>query len=155
MNTIKKLMFCTDFSDTSQAAKELALWLRDTVDCELHVAHVYDPRALEMPAPYYFMANAGEWLDKRLTDLRDNGKKALDDLADDMKPCEAHFIEGRPGMALCDFANQHDIDMIVIGTHGHSGWDRFIMGSVAEYVVRHATCPVLTVKPKQAKADSN
>jgi len=149
MTTLKNIMFCTDFSETSKEARKMAEWLRDTVGCQLHVVHVYDPRALEMPAPYYFMANAGNWLDQRLADLRENGKKALNGLADEMKPCQGHFIEGRPGTALVDFAKDKGMDMIVIGTHGHSGWDRFIMGSVAEYVVRHGTCPVLTVKPPQ------
>jgi hypothetical protein len=39
--------------------------------------------------------------------------------------------------------------MLVLGTHGYTGWNHLTLGSIAEYVVRHASCPVLTVKPRQ------
>ena len=51
-----------------------------------------------------------------------------------------------PGIAL--YAKTNDIDMIVISTHGHTGLTHFLMGSVAENVVRTAPCPVLTVRPE-------
>ena len=47
--------------------------------------------------------------------------------------------------AICDYAVKHDVDLIVIGTHGRTGVSRLLIGSVAEKVVRHASCPVLVV----------
>jgi len=53
---------------------------------------------------------------------------------------------------ILDYAREAEIDLIVIGTHGRTGVAHFVIGSVAERVVRHATCPVLTVRPS---ADSD
>jgi len=47
--------------------------------------------------------------------------------------------------AICDYADEHGVDMIVIGTHGRTGLSHVLMGSVAEKVVRHANCPILVV----------
>ena len=52
----------------------------------------------------------------------------------------------KPAKVLVDFANKQNVDMIVLGTHGRSGLEHLLMGSVAEYVVRHADCPVVTVR---------
>ena len=61
---------------------------------------------------------------------------------------EAIFAEGDPGHEIIRIAEEINADLIVLGTHGYSGWKRFSMGSVAELVVRHAPCAVLTIKPK-------
>lgn len=52
MKQIQKAVLATDFSDTSAQAKETALWLRDKLDFHLDVIHVYDPKVMQMPAPY-------------------------------------------------------------------------------------------------------
>lgn len=58
-----------------------------------------------------------------------------------------HIVKwGDAAEVIVDYAEKHDIDLIVIGTHGRSGLLRVVMGSVAEHVVRHAPCPVLAVK---------
>ncbi len=62
-------------------------------------------------------------------------------------PVEIHVLGGEPGPALVAIANNCDADLIVMGTHGRTGLTRMLMGSVAEYVLRHARCPVLTMKP--------
>lgn len=60
-------------------------------------------------------------------------------------------VMGAPAAALVEFAEKHKVDMIVLGTYGRSGLFRILMGSVAEHVVRHARCPVVTVRhPRQA-----
>jgi nucleotide-binding universal stress UspA family protein len=56
------------------------------------------------------------------------------------------LLHGRPAEQLLDYAEQHDIDLISIGTHGRTGIDRFVMGSVAEKVIRRSEKPVLTVR---------
>ena len=58
---------------------------------------------------------------------------------------EPVFAVGFPAGSLVGYAAAHDIDLIVIGTHGRSGASRWLLGSVAEAVVRAAACPVLTV----------
>ena len=61
---------------------------------------------------------------------------------------EKSVIEGVPYEEIIKFAETEKSDMIVIGTYGRSGLERFIFGSTAERVVRKAPCPVLTVRPK-------
>jgi universal stress protein A len=59
---------------------------------------------------------------------------------------ECRLAEGEPAGAILDVARESAADIIVIGSHGRTGLSRLLMGSVAEQVVRRATCPVLTVK---------
>jgi nucleotide-binding universal stress UspA family protein len=61
-------------------------------------------------------------------------------------PFQVHVTNGRPGNAIVDFATAHHSDLIVVASHGRTGFDRFVLGSVSESVVRHAPCPVLVVK---------
>ena len=58
----------------------------------------------------------------------------------------AEVREGTPFYEIIQFAKENDIDLIVMGTHGHTGLAHLLMGSVAEKVVRKAPCPVLTVR---------
>ena len=59
-----------------------------------------------------------------------------------------HVTIGFPIEEIMKYAGEHDIDLIVVGTHGHTGLSHLLLGSVAEKLVRLATCPVLTVHPK-------
>lgn len=61
-------------------------------------------------------------------------------------PVETHVLGGSPGPSIIALARDCEADLIVMGTHGRSGLSRLLMGSVAEYVLRHAACPVLTIK---------
>ncbi|TDI76307.1 MAG: universal stress protein [Betaproteobacteria bacterium] len=62
-------------------------------------------------------------------------------------PCSKE-TEGDPGHEITRIAEELNADLIVLGTHGHSGWKRFTIGGVAEFVGRHAPCAVLTIRPK-------
>jgi universal stress protein A len=61
---------------------------------------------------------------------------------------EVHVGPRPPGETIIDLAGRRDIELIVMGTHGRSGLERLVLGSVAEHVVRHATCPVVTVRDR-------
>jgi nucleotide-binding universal stress UspA family protein len=58
----------------------------------------------------------------------------------------AHCREGLPFEELMSLASEQSVDLIVLGTHGHTGLSHILLGSVAEKVVRHARCPVMTVR---------
>jgi len=62
-------------------------------------------------------------------------------------PVEADVSSGPPGERIAAAAAKHGVDLIVMGTQGRTGLARLLLGSVAEYVLRHAPCPVLTIKP--------
>jgi hypothetical protein len=68
-------------------------------------------------------------------------------------PVVAAVESGVPAARIVDYARRHDIDLIVMGSHGRTGFSRALLGSVAERVVRLAPCPVLTV-PREAPARS-
>jgi nucleotide-binding universal stress UspA family protein len=81
--------------------------------------------------------------------VRQRGKDALKKLADSFDlEVETIFTVGDPGHEIVRVAEELNTDLIVLGTHGYGGWQRFAVGSVAELVVRHAPCAVLTVRPR-------
>jgi len=140
----------TDFSDTSDAALTYARTLADSLGASLHLVHVFDDpygNALvaEMsPSVYDSM---------RATELSQARRRLLRRLPPaDRKQFHGStaIVTGSPAQAIVDYATDRGMDLIVIGTHGRSGFAHLILGSVAEQVVRTATCPVLTVRAKQA-----
>ena len=144
---IRKILFATDFSKASERAKQLAAGMKNQLGCKLDVVHVYDPTALAMPVPYGVLPGVEQWIDTHFDAFQAKGRQALDDLCPELGPgCSGAFVEGKPGPAVVAYAAAHDIDLIIMGTHGHSGLERLMVGSVAAYVVHHASCPVLTVK---------
>jgi nucleotide-binding universal stress UspA family protein len=74
-------------------------------------------------------------------------KQFCQDLVRHVTKVEYLVEAGNPFEAIMDVAETHAVDLIVLGTHGRTGLKRLVIGNVAEKVVRHAPCPVLTVKP--------
>jgi universal stress protein A len=64
---------------------------------------------------------------------------------------EAQVTDGNPADAIVRMAEELDVDLIVMATHGRTGVPHIVLGSVAEKVVRHAPCPVLTIRQKARK----
>ena len=136
--SIKKIILATDFSDVSNDAGCHALLLAHTYQAELKILHTFNTNARNAPSSYYFIEEA-----------RQRGKDALKELAESFDlEVETIFTEGDPGHEIIRVAEELNADLIVLGTHGHGGWKRFTLGSVAELVVRHAPCAVLTIRPK-------
>lgn len=143
---MKKIIYATDFSATSHKAIEVVREMRDRFDAELHVVHVYDPASLEIPLPYGMMPGATRWIDEHMADMEKRGKQTLEELLPEIGACTSHFLQGRPGPKVVELSKELEADTIVMGTHGYKGFQRLLMGSVAEYVLRHADCSVITVK---------
>jgi nucleotide-binding universal stress UspA family protein len=136
--TFKKILFPTDFSHTGDAALATAAALARENDATLYIAHVQEP-----PAFY----GGGEMYYGMLDPTTDELAKMLEEVIPpgDVR-YEHRLLTGDPAGALVLFAEDEHIDLIVLGTHGRSGLSRLLMGSVAEAVVRRASCPVLTFK---------
>ena len=66
-------------------------------------------------------------------------------------PTEVSVIEGTAGDAIVEYANQSEIELIVMATHGRKNLGRLVFGSVADHVMKHTTIPVLSVKPQEVK----
>jgi nucleotide-binding universal stress UspA family protein len=84
-----------------------------------------------------------ETLTKLLSDLKQAAQATL------QTPVESTLLEGFPASEIVRFAKDSACDLIVMGTHGRTGLKHWLLGSVAEYVVRQAACPVLTVRSTQ------
>lgn len=84
------------------------------------------------------------------SDLRASGKKLLEDLvANDVRgqvPCTVTMEIGAAAASIVDVAKNIETDLIIISTHGRTGFSHFLLGSTTEHVIRHAPCPVLTVR---------
>jgi nucleotide-binding universal stress UspA family protein len=138
-----RILLPTDGSDATNPAVEQAIGLARETGAELHVLYVVED------IPY-----APEMMDDRVEDqLRSIGEEALDEIQEraDEEGVEvvAALREGAPHNSILSYADEEDIDAIVMGTHGRSGLDRYLLGSVTERVVRTADVPVLTVRKSE------
>ncbi len=134
-----KILFPSDFSHTGDAALEMATALARDAGATLVIVHVEEhPMAYGGGDVYYGVAEPAT----------DDLRRMLEDIkpADPQVPYQHRLITGKPASAIARLAEDENIDMIVMGTHGRSGLSRLLMGSVAEAVVRRAKCPVLTYK---------
>ena len=146
--SIRRILFPTDFSEPARKAQKYAMALADVFGAELHLLHVV-PFAV-MPFP----DSSTEWA-LPADDLKSQVAAAEQHLAKELGPDwpeERHTVHSAVvGFAVDEivkYAHNHEIGMIVIGTHGRTGLSHLLLGSVAEKLVRLATCPVLTVHPQ-------
>ena len=135
---VKKILYPTDFSSYSNQAYFHAVGLAETYGASLTVVYVYTPGSAESAGgdrPYWR---------SQLEQVRP---------ANPQIPVHHAFLEGDPATEITRYAADVGVDVIVIGTHGRTGIDRLVLGSVAEKVMREAPCSVLVVKlPRGAAA---
>lgn len=135
-----------DFTDNAREALVAAL---DFVDDASAIDVVYVMAPPTPPAPGLF------WGEMDVESMRARAEKALEAALVDAKAsgCNAHVLMGSPASRLVEFANERGSDLVVIPSHGRRGLDRWLMGSVAERVVRLAPCPVLVLRAESPEAD--
>jgi nucleotide-binding universal stress UspA family protein len=136
---IKTILHPTDFSAASRYALELAMSLARDHDSRVVMLHVLEPR---------FYGDEPVLLTRTLEDLRAEAEYGLDTLPKPPRGIETEHVtaEGDAVAEILRVAAEEQADLIVLGTHGRTGLRRLLMGSVAENVIRRATCPVLAVK---------
>jgi nucleotide-binding universal stress UspA family protein len=141
----KRILWPTDLSPLSFKAAEYARGFREIFGADLHVVHVCQPvidAAVGMAGPYFNTVSLNkEIVDASTADL----EKLVKEVFPKEKPHHEILI-GHPWVEICAYAGKHDIDMIIVATHGRTGIKHVFMGSVAERIVQHADCPVLVVK---------
>ncbi|WP_010583761.1 universal stress protein [Schlesneria paludicola] len=144
---VKRILFPTDFSPPAQQALQYAMSLAERFQAELHVMHVIAPLPVTLPDA------TTSWTipDSTQDILLEQTRRRLSELIG-QKWAEQHrtILVADVGFAVDEivrYAKQEDIDLIVVGTHGHSGFSRLLLGSVAEKLVRISDCPVLTIHP--------
>ena len=146
MKRLRRILHATDFSPASRPAFRMAVGLAKGAGARLLLFHVLTP-----PSP--FAANGGPAPSSYLELLAAARRAARRRLAAALAQAraagtraQAKLVEGGAAERILRIGQRWHPDVIVIGTHGRSGVRRFLMGSVAEHVVRGASRPVLTVR---------
>ena len=144
----KVLVVGVDFSDYGDAALRDACDLAKLqADAELHAVHVVPLRAAMSQDDVLLTTHPD--IDHLNQDLSHHVRRTLRALGDGVPTVTAHLRVGDPAREIAQLAVDLDADAIVVGTHGRRGIARLVLGSVAERVLRYATCPVLVVCPKR------
>jgi nucleotide-binding universal stress UspA family protein len=141
---IRRILVPIDFSSRSREGLQYAIGLANEVGAKITLLH----------ATYLGYVYSAEGT--ALYDIRGLQKAARENAERKMRKfvraskfgCvkyETAFTDGSPALDVCDFAKSHNIDLIVTSTHGLTGYKHVLIGSIAEQVVRHASCPVLVV----------
>jgi nucleotide-binding universal stress UspA family protein len=144
----RKILIATDFSAHAERAVELGTELALELGARVHLVHAYDlplpalhPYAVTVPDPYIDACReeAARLLEQTRARLRDRGVEA-----------EAHLSVVPAAAAIAETAEETGCDLIVMGTRGHRGLARALLGSVAERTLRAAPCSVLTVSAPES-----
>jgi nucleotide-binding universal stress UspA family protein len=147
--TIKRIVVATDFSELSGEAIETAIGLAQEFGATLDLVHVAPDLAMALPPPMDVItlpldpAARLEEASRRISgeEQRIRGQGVA---------CESTVLAGRSDTEIVAHAEKTHADLIVIGTHGRGPIGHALLGSVAEKVVQHAHCPVLTVPQRRA-----
>lgn len=141
--TISRVLAPVDLSDQSETVIQHAAALSDAYATPLDLLHVVEEAAY--PSVYGL-----DPLTPSLPNVQDRAREALETLASQLDlrtdPVNVHVLAGYAARDIVEFARKKESDLIVMATHGRTGLDRFLIGSVAEKVVRSAPCPVFTLK---------
>jgi nucleotide-binding universal stress UspA family protein len=139
----KKILIATDGSEPNKKAISYGIELAKLSEAKVYAVFVVDTASfasIPMDTGWEMMY---ELLQKEGTDAT---RLVEDDAKAFGVDVESAVIEGHPSHEIIEFAENNDIDLIVMGTLGKSGLDRFLLGSVAEKVSRNAKVPVLVVR---------
>lgn len=148
MTRMQRILCPTDFSDYSVRALDCAIELARAFDSSLWIVHVLDPPVL-FGAELTTSSLAGEVIKVQRERAQLELERAAQQCHTERVRAVAQLEIGYPANVLIELSKQ--ADLVVIGTHGRSGFQHLVLGSVAERVVRMAKCPVLVV-PKQRDA---
>ena len=142
----------TDFSEASKLALEATAVLAKEIGAKVTVVHVHDPEALRPPATL-------GWSPAQQHEVEHEVEQAVATSLEAIREAELAEVrdldtvvlrDSSPAHAIVKYAEKIGADLVVIATHGRTGLRHFLIGSVAERVVRHATMPVLTLRTTSA-----
>lgn len=136
----ESILLPTDGSEASKAAYDHAMEIAERFDATLHVLYVADTTEYSTVT---FENNVVDSLERE-------GKQVVDGVVEDAEARDVDAVgvvmQGGAYETIQSYIDENDVDMVVMGTHGRSGFDRIVLGSVTEHVVRTADVPVVTVR---------
>jgi len=135
-----RILVPTDGSEGTRGAVEHGIDLASTYDAALHTLYVVDTSV-----------GVDSSVVGTLEALEEAGQDAIDEVirqaeAVGVGTVEGVVAQGAPHRAILDYVDEHDVDLVVMGTHGRTGLGRVLLGSVTEKVVRLSDVPVVTVR---------
>ena len=141
--TVRNVLMATDFSECSERALSYALGIASRYESRLHLFHCIDPTPYNLVEPNAVQTareDARRELERLASDLRSQGRA---------RNVEVKVVAeaGDLAVILPQAVKDLDLGLIVVGTHGRTGWRKLVLGSVAEIVVDQVFCPVLSVGP--------
>jgi len=142
----KKVLYPIDFSEYTEEITSYAVSIAKKYDSELHLLHV-------IPNLNYFTPYESFLTPENLVAIERNIEKEIEKDFDKVVkkidiPTKRIIRTGVTFVEIIDYIKEEGIDLVVMGTHGRSGIEHILIGSVAEKVVRKSPCPVLTIRPK-------
>ena len=144
MDVIRHILYATDFSPAAGAAWPLAQSLAEKAGATLSVLHVM----LQVPEDFRIPAAIRDAMRVEIRARAEDAYAGLTrwtTLSSDRVALV--LVTGVPAAEIVLHARAREVDLIVMGTHGYAGLTRWLLGSVAQHVIRTASCPVLTVRP--------
>lgn len=153
MINIQRILVAIDFSDSGNAALQQAKELAEIFHAQLEVLHVVEE-------PFGYVASSHGYIPELDAFLESLNSAARAQLNEVLTPAEVEHFQARlslksgtPYAEIVRFAKDHNADLIVMGTHGRGPLRQMFLGSVAEKVVRYASCSVLTVRHPAPEPD--
>jgi nucleotide-binding universal stress UspA family protein len=142
----KNILFATDFSTTSEAALPYATSICRHFGSTLHAVHVLSDANILMMTGGVDYVGIGTIYEEAHTEA----KEKLDQIVARSEDIPSHIYirHGQVWANLAGIVEENNVGLIVVGTHGRTGLGKLLLGSVAEDILRHAPCPVLTIGPK-------
>ena len=149
----KKVLCPTDFSEPSFLAMNGAIELAESSGAELILIHAVSPLPASPHPGAMHGFDTAAYLQEMLTLGRESIQRLIREKVPDKVPVRSVVLAGNPSDEITQTAEEHGVDLIVIATHGLTGWRRFVFGSVAERVVRLSSCPVLTIPAPEQREE--
>ena len=151
MKTFKHIVVPTDFSATARDALSMACAIARGTPAKISLVHVV-PDAWRQP----WVAEAGIEIAGLQVEMEQEAQARLKALAAEQEfggvPLQPVVLIGAPHVEIGNYLDEQGADLVVVGTHGHGQVRRFLLGSVAERLIRMARCPVLAVPHEHLRA---
>ncbi|MEP7254322.1 MAG: universal stress protein [Ferruginibacter sp.] len=147
---IKNILVPVDFSEAANNALEVALAMANRHKAEIHLLHVVQPQVYADPTG---MHGAMPGIDQTLTkDAKENIEKHKAAIQKNSQVVVNTYVEmGNVAICISNYVLNNQKDLVVMGTHGTSGWNEFFLGSNAMATIKECSCPVLTIPPSFKK----
>ena len=149
MLSIKSVLVPTDFSDASETALTYGRGVAEAFGASLHLVHVMEDLLAHAWAAEVYVASAPNLREEIEKESRQRLETMLPEAERERLHARVALLAGNPFIEVIRYAKAHDIDLIVMGTHGRGPIAHILLVIVAEKVARKSPCPVLTVRDAQ------